>query len=79
MTKLQCKDLSFSYQQPVIKDLSLSFAAGEFIGLIGANGAGKSTLLQLLLGLLPADHGQVHCGNKSLKDLSRTEIAKEMA
>ncbi|MCP4595485.1 ABC transporter ATP-binding protein, partial [Neptuniibacter sp.] len=47
--------------------------------LIGANGAGKSTLLQLLLGLLPADHGQVHCGNKSLKDLSRTEIAKEMA
>lgn len=43
-----------------LKDVSLSIAAGESIGLAGANGSGKSTLLKVIGGILAADKGQVH-------------------
>ena len=33
---------------PVLKDLSLTVAEGEFVALMGSSGAGKTTLMQLL-------------------------------
>ncbi|MEI8081168.1 MAG: ABC transporter ATP-binding protein [Actinomycetes bacterium] len=36
---------------PVIQDLSLRIAEGEFVCLLGASGCGKSTLLALIAGL----------------------------
>jgi ABC-2 type transport system ATP-binding protein len=43
----------------VLRDVSLSAGAGEFVGLLGPNGAGKSTLFSILAGLLPAAAGQL--------------------
>ncbi len=52
--------LTHSYGgQPVLDDVSLSIAPGEFVGLIGPNGAGKTTLLKLLLGLIQPASGSV--------------------
>lgn len=52
--------LSFSYgAAPVLKDINVSIAAGEFFGLIGPNAAGKSTLIKLLMGLMQPDAGEV--------------------
>jgi len=39
--------------------VTLSVGKGEMFGLIGHNGAGKSTLFKLMLGLIPASHGEV--------------------
>lgn len=39
--------------RPVLRNLNLQIAAGEFVLLVGPSGAGKSTLLRLLNGLAP--------------------------
>jgi ABC-2 type transport system ATP-binding protein len=45
--------------EPAIDRVTLSATAGEVLGLIGPNGAGKTTLLEAIVGLLPADSGEV--------------------
>ncbi len=42
-----------------LKDVSLSVAEGEFVGMIGKNGSGKSTLLRILAGIYVPDSGSV--------------------
>ncbi len=44
---------------PVLSDVTLSVAAGEWLALTGASGAGKSTLLLLAAGLLEPEAGRV--------------------
>lgn len=44
---------------PVLSDVSLSIAAGETVGVMGANGTGKTTLLKLIAGLREADAGNL--------------------
>ncbi len=42
-----------------IRDVSLSVARGERLGLVGRNGAGKSTLLKLIAGMIKPSEGNV--------------------
>lgn len=53
--------LSFAYDpgQPVLRDLDLTIAAGEFVALVGANGSGKTTLAKHLIGLLRPSRGRL--------------------
>jgi zinc transport system ATP-binding protein len=50
--------ISFSYGDAVIlKDVNLSIAEKDFLGIIGPNGSGKTTLLKIILGLLKPSSG----------------------
>lgn len=42
-----------------LRDITLNFADGDRIGLIGRNGAGKSTLLRTVSGIYEPENGQV--------------------
>ncbi|MFS4437678.1 ABC transporter ATP-binding protein [Paracoccaceae bacterium GXU_MW_L88] len=74
MSLLSLQNLSVTLRErAVLKDVSLTVAPGEFIGLIGPNGAGKSTLMRAALGLIPFD------GHSSLAALSPRARAKQAA
>ena len=44
----------------VLKDLSATVEAGEYVAIIGPNGAGKTTLLNVITGALPASSGRIY-------------------
>ncbi|MEL6198133.1 MAG: LPS export ABC transporter ATP-binding protein [Pseudomonadota bacterium] len=47
-------------RRPVVRDVSFELKRGEVVGLLGPNGAGKTTCFYMVIGLVPADTGEIH-------------------
>jgi len=57
---LDVTDLEVAYgATPVLKRVSLSVAAGEFVALLGPSGCGKTTLLRAVSGFVPVNSGKI--------------------
>ena len=63
----------------IIEDLSLSFEAGHFYGIIGPNGSGKTTLIDLLAGHRKPQRGEVRLNGRPLNTYDRNAIARRIA
>jgi len=50
----------------VVRDFALTLDAGEVVGLLGPNGAGKTTCFYMIVGLIPADAGQILLDGKDI-------------
>ncbi len=61
-------------EEPAIDRVTLSATAGEVLSLIGPNGAGKTTLLEAIVGLLPADSGEVFWHGQPLPASQRRNV-----
>ena len=59
----------------VVKGVSISVAAGEFVCLVGKSGCGKTTLLSLLSGLERPTQGDVLLNGKKINGASEDELA----
>lgn len=55
---------------PVVNDVSLEVAQGEFFVLLGPSGSGKSTLLRAIAGLTGVDHGRISLHGQDVTHVS---------
>ena len=53
----------------VVRNVSMQLRRGEAVGLLGPNGAGKTTTFHILVGLLPADEGNVRLDGNDITGL----------
>lgn len=56
------------YPDFALRDVDLTLAEGEIMGLVGVNGAGKTTLLRILMGLASPDAGRVEVLGRRMPD-----------
>lgn len=77
---LEARHVCFSYNRPIVRDVSFSLMPGTITGIIGPNGSGKTTILRLLDGIIAPLSGEVVLrGNTPLSSLKRKEIARHIA
>ena len=64
--------------RPVLADVDLSVAPGEFVALVGASGSGKTMTALSVLGLLPprinVESGSIRLGGTDLRGISEAEF-----
>jgi sulfate transport system ATP-binding protein len=58
---------------PVVNDVTLDIATGEFFVLLGPSGSGKSTLLRALAGLTDIQHGRILLGGRDVTHVPARE------
>ena len=65
--------VTFAYpsrpDDPVLRDVSLTFAAGESVGIVGPSGCGKSTVLRLLSRLYDPCSGRILLDGHDIRTL----------
>ncbi len=77
---VEIKNLTKTYRRgvqviPVLEDITLDIADGEFLALMGPSGSGKSTLLNIIAGIDKADNGVVNVAGVDISSLTEAELA----
>ena len=71
---IEFKDVSKSFNRPVLKDVSFHVDAGQTLAIIGRSGVGKSVTLQHIMGFMRPDSGQVIVAATDINGLSEPEL-----
>jgi NHLM bacteriocin system ABC transporter ATP-binding protein len=73
--------VSFRYQADaplVLRDVSFTVRAGEFIAIVGPSGSGKSSLFRLLLGFEKPESGAIYYDAQDLSGLDVQAVRQQM-
>ena len=60
----------------ILRDINLTVAAGETLGLVGPSGSGKSSLLMLMGGLEQASSGTIKALGQDLTAMTEDQLAR---
>ena len=70
--------LNFAYPDnpgvPVLRDITLSIASGEKVGIVGRSGGGKSTLFKILLGYYEISVGTLQINRQAVSSLELGDL-----
>ena len=72
---VEVRDVTFTHansEDPAVRGVSLSVAAGGYVAFVGPSGAGKTTLADLILGINNPDSGQILVGGLEPAELRKT-------
>jgi iron complex transport system ATP-binding protein len=79
VSEVTLASVSVSYDgRPVVRDLDLKVASGEWVSLIGPNGAGKTTVLRAVACLVPFQ-GDIRVGGRAVSELGSRDLARGIA
>jgi multiple sugar transport system ATP-binding protein len=74
MTQVTLHNIALAYHgQPVLNNINLDIAPGEFCVFIGPSGCGKSSLLRLIAGLEPVSAGTLSIDGRTINDVPPAE------
>jgi iron complex transport system ATP-binding protein len=81
---LQADGLTVSYAAAgrdfiALRDVSLSLASGEVLGLVGPNGSGKTTFIRAVTGVAKPIAGRVLVNGREVSSLSQRDLARQIA
>jgi ATP-binding cassette subfamily B protein len=78
--EIRFQKVSFQYSdnQHLIKDLNLTIAHGQKVGLVGYSGAGKSTFVKLILRLIDPQSGSVFIDDQDIKTITLNSLRKHI-
>ena len=72
---IEIKHLKKSFgKTDVLKDINLTVQKGENLVVLGQSGTGKSVLIKCLVGLIPADEGELIVLEKKISELNNKEL-----
>ena len=74
------RDAAFAYEadRPVLRGVTMEFAAGSFCAVVGESGCGKSTVASLLTGRRSPEKGSVTVGGRPLADIDEAALARHI-
>jgi len=77
VAELRANNLAKAYRgREVIQDVSVAIDSGQVVGLLGPNGAGKTTCFYMIIGIIPADRGQITINGEDITGRSMHERAR---
>jgi NHLM bacteriocin system ABC transporter ATP-binding protein len=79
--EIELSGVTFRYAQagaPVLDDVSLKIAPGEYVAIVGPSGSGKSSLLRLMLGFEKPESGAVFYDGKALNTLDISAVRRQL-
>ncbi len=80
-TLIKLESIEKTYQRhghpvPVLRNLSLDIAAGEFCAIMGPSGSGKTTMLNLMGGLDSPSAGRLTIAGEEVSEMSSASLAR---
>jgi ATP-binding cassette subfamily B protein len=77
--QIEIRGAGFRYgNRAVIKDLNLTIAPGEMIGLVGHSGSGKSTLVNLMCRFYDVSSGSISLDGVNIRSLPTAEYRRNI-
>ncbi|WP_314067638.1 ABC transporter ATP-binding protein [uncultured Vagococcus sp.] len=76
--KVEFEDVTFGYDQPLLKGFNLAVTPGETVAIVGHTGAGKSTLINLLERFYELQGGVIRIDGVDTRQLSYQDLRQRL-